>query len=232
MAVSLSSSPTVIRCQGILFDMDGILISSIGSVERSWTIWAGMRGIDPGSSLKTAHGRRAIETVAMLRPDLDSEAELKILEDLEIADNEGLRALPGVFELLRSLPADRWTVVTSATEKLARARLADGGIPVPKRLVTANQVTRGKPHPEPFIAGAALLGFKPEECVVFEDSASGAIAGRAAGCTVIATTFSHPVESLEAAHYLVEDLTGVTAAQDESGIMLSFVPLESERNSQ
>jgi mannitol-1-/sugar-/sorbitol-6-phosphatase len=209
--------------------MDGILISSLGSVERSWTKWAKMRGIEVEQVLKTTHGRRAIETVALLRPDLDSEAELKILEDQEIADNEGLRALPGVCELLSSLPADRWTVVTSATEKLARARLADGGIPVPARLVTANQVTRGKPHPEPFIAGAALLGFKPEECVVFEDSASGVIAGRAAGCTVIATTFSHPVDSLEAAHYLVQDLTGVTATQDESGIELSFVPLASPR---
>jgi sugar-phosphatase len=228
MASSLSSSPILVRCQGILFDMDGILISSLGSVVRSWTKWAEMRGIDPESSLKTAHGRRAIETVAMLRPDLDSEAELKILEDLEIADNEGLRALPGVCELLRSLPADRWTVVTSATEKLARSRLADGGIPVPNRLVTANQVTRGKPHPEPFVAGAALLGFKPQDCVVFEDSASGVIAGRAAGCTVIATTFSHSVESLEAAHYLLEDLTGVTAALDEAGILLRFVPLASE----
>jgi sugar-phosphatase len=225
MASYHSSSPILVRCQGILFDMDGILISSLGSVERSWTRWAEMRGIDTALALHTTHGRRAIETVALLRPDLDSEAELKIVEDFEIADNEGLKALPGVCDLLRSLPADRWTVVTSATEKLARARLADGGIPVPTRLVTADQVTRGKPHPEPFVAGAALLGFKPGECVVFEDSASGAIAGRDAGCTVIATTFSHPVESLDAAHYLVEDLTGVTAAQDESGIMLRLAML-------
>jgi mannitol-1-/sugar-/sorbitol-6-phosphatase len=225
MASSLSSSPILVRCQGVLFDMDGILISSLGSVERSWTKWGEMRSVDTALALKTAHGRRAIETIALLRPDLDSEAELKILEDQEIADNEGLRALPGVCELLRSLPDDRWTVVTSATEKLARVRLADGGIPVPARLVTADQVTRGKPHPEPFIAGAALLGFKPEDCVVFEDSASGAIAGRAAGCIVIATTFSHSVESLDAAHYLVEDLTGVTAEQDETGITLRFVPL-------
>jgi sugar-phosphatase len=225
MASSNSSSPILVRCQGILFDMDGILISSLGSVERSWTRWAEMRGIDLALALQTTHGRRAIETVALLRPDLDSEAELKIVEDFEIADNEGLKALPGVCDLLRSLPADRWTVVTSATEKLARARLADGGIPVPTRLVTANQVTRGKPHPEPFVAGAALLGFKPQECVVFEDSASGAVAGRDAGCTVIATTFSHPVESLDAAHYLVEDLTGVTAEQDEGGIVLRLATL-------
>jgi|SRR5580658_2749174 sugar-phosphatase len=200
MSSSIFSSPVIVHCQGILFDMDGILISSIGSVERSWTKWAGMRGIDPEVALGIAHGRRAIETVAMLRPDLDGEVELKILEDFEIADNEGLKVLPGVCEMLKRLPADRWTVVTSATEKIAHARLADGGIPVPRQLVTANRVTRGKPHPEPFIVGAALLGFKPAECVVFEDSASGAIAGREAGCTVIDTTFSHSVESLDAAH--------------------------------
>jgi sugar-phosphatase len=116
-------------------------------------------------------------------------------------------------------------VVTSATERLARARLAAGGVPVPERLVTANQVTRGKPDPEPFLAGAALLGFAPEECVVFEDSSSGAKAGRAAGCTVIATTFSHSVETLDAAHYLVNDLTGLEVQQDKDGLILKLTPL-------
>jgi mannitol-1-/sugar-/sorbitol-6-phosphatase len=205
--------------------MDGILISSLGSVERSWAAWAKMRGLEPGAALSVAHGRRAIETVALLRPDLDSEAELKVIEDLEIADNEGLRVLPGVLELLAALPAERWTVVTSATERLARVRMAAGGIPAPERLVTANQVTRGKPHPEPFLAGAALLGFQPEVCVVFEDSSSGAQAGRAAGCTVIATTFSHPVERLDAAHYLVNDLTSVKVESTSGGLELRVMPL-------
>ena len=205
--------------------MDGILISSLGSVERSWAAWARMRGLESEDTLRVAHGRRAIETVALLRPDLDSEAELKVIEDLEVADNEGLTVLPGVPELLAALPAGRWTVVTSATERLARLRLAAGGIPVPARLVTANHVTRGKPHPEPFLAGAALLGMKPEACVVFEDSASGAQAGRAAGCTVIATTFSHPVETLDAAHFLVRDLTAVRAEMDEHGLVLHVRPL-------
>jgi len=135
--------------------------------------------------------------------------------------------LPGVPELLAALPLDCWTVVTSATERLARVRLAVGGIPVPERLVTADQVTKGKPHPEPFLAGAALLGLKPEECVVFEDSASGTKAGRAAGCTVVATTFSHSVESLDAAHYLVEDLSGmrVTVLGGDEGLVLGFTPM-------
>ena len=226
MASSVITSPVEIRCQGVLFDMDGILISSLGSVERSWTKWAQMRGVEPAYAIRIAHGCRAIETLAKLRPDLDSEAELKIIEDIEIEDNEGLSVLPGVLQLLRALPRDRWTVVTSATERLARVRLATGGIPVPEQVVTANQVTRGKPHPEPFRAGAALLGFKPEECVVFEDSSSGAQAGRAAGCTVVATTFSHPIESLDAAHYLVKDVTGVTVEREGDGLVLRLTPLQ------
>jgi mannitol-1-/sugar-/sorbitol-6-phosphatase len=217
---AMNPPPVLIRCQGILFDLDGILISSLGSVERSWGTWARMRGIDPETALRGAHGRRAIDTLARLRPDLDSAAELKVIEDLEVADKKGLAVLPGVPELLRALPAERWTVVTSSTERLARVRLAAAGVPVPARLVTANQVTRGKPHPEPFLAGAALLGVRPEACVVFEDSSSGAQAGRAAGCTVIATTHSHPAETLDAAHYLVRDLTDVSAEMDRDGLVL------------
>jgi sugar-phosphatase len=225
MPSSVSSAPVLIRCKGILFDMDGILISSIGSVERSWTKWAHLRGVDPALARKTAHGRRAIETVAKLRPDLDSEQELKVIEDIEVADNEGLTVLPGVLDLLAALPSDRWTVVTSATERLARIRLAAGGIPVPKRLVTADQVTRGKPHPEPFLAGAALLGVAPADCVVLEDSSSGAEAGRAAGCTVVATTFSHPAEFLDRAHYLLRDLTGIRVESLGDEIVIRFTPL-------
>ncbi|HEY1576672.1 MAG TPA: HAD family hydrolase [Terracidiphilus sp.] len=224
----MTSSPVELRCKGVLFDMDGILISSIGSVERSWTKWAEMRGVDQELARKTAHGRRAIETAAMLRPDLDSEAELKLIEDIELADGEGLAVLPGVLDLLQALPADRWTVVTSATERLARLRLAQAGIPVPQRLVTAEDVEQGKPDPAPYLAGAALLGLPAEECVVFEDAESGTLAGRAAGCTVIATTFSHQVESLSAAHYLVEDVSGVSVRilPGEQGIVLTFTPME------
>jgi len=207
--------------------MDGILVSSLGSVERSWTKWARLRGVDPELACKTAHGCRAMDTLAKLRPGLDPEVELKIVEDLEVADNEGLTVLPGVLNLLSSLPQERWTVVTSATERLARARMTAGGVPVPKKLITAEWVTRGKPHPEPFLAGAALLGFSPRECVVFEDSSSGAQAGRTAGCTVVATTFSHPAEALDAAHYLVTDLSGMEIAllSGVQGLTLDFTAL-------
>ncbi len=222
----MPSSLVVIPCQAILFDMDGILISSIASVDRSWTKWAEMRGVDPALTRKLAHGRRAVETIAKLRPDLDPEAELKVIEDIEVEDNEELTVLPGVRELLAALPRNRWTVVTSATERIARIRLTAGGIPVPERVVTAEHVTHGKPHPEPFLAGAALLDVAPQDCVVFEDSPSGVKAGRAAGCTVVATTFSLPAELLDAANYLVHDLTGVRVENSADGLFLHLTPLE------
>jgi len=226
MGSSVASSPVQIRCKGLLFDMDGILISSLGSVERSWTKWAQMRGIDPAYAINMAHGCRSIETVARLRPDLDPETENQLIEQIEIDDTEGLSVLPGVHDLLRSIPPTCWTVVTSATGPLARVRLAAGAIPIPERFVTAESVKHGKPAPDPYLAGAALLGFAPEECVVFEDAESGTKAGRAAGCTVIATTFSHSIESLSAAHYLVRDLTEVRAEAGTSGdIELRFTPL-------
>jgi sugar-phosphatase len=227
MASSIAPSPVEIPCQAILFDMDGILISSLGSVERCWTKWANMHGIDPEYACRMAHGCRSIDTVALLRPDLDAEAENDIIEGMEVADTEGILLLPGVLDLLTALPPDRWTVVTSATEQLARVRLAAGGVPVPERLITAECVTEGKPHPAPYLAGAALLGFAPEECVVFEDAASGTKSGRAAGCTVVATTFSHPIETLDAAHYLIEDVTGVSVETlpGGEGLLLKLTPL-------
>jgi sugar-phosphatase len=227
MASSLLSSPVTIRCKGILFDMDGVLISSLGSVERSWTRWAEMRGIDPAYALSIVHGRRSIETIAWLRPDLNAEAENRIIEKLEIDDKEGLMVLPGVLDLLATLPVGTWTVVTSATGPLARVRLAAAGIPSSGRIITADDVVKGKPDPAPYLAGAALLGFPPAECVVIEDAASGAKAGRAAGCTVVATTFSHSIEALDAANYIIRDLTGVRVTELAGGerIELRLMPI-------
>jgi sugar-phosphatase len=207
--------------------MDGILISSIGSVERSWTKWAESRGVDPTTAIHTAHGCRAIETIRKLRPDLNDEAELKYIEEIEIMDNEGLAVLPGVLDLIASLPISKWTVVTSATERLARVRMADGGVPVPERIITADAVTNGKPHPEPYLRGAEILGLPASDCVVFEDSSSGARAGRSAGCTVIATTFSHSIAELSAAHFLVNDLTAiqVEVLPGNEGLAFHFTPL-------
>lgn len=219
------ASPIQLPCQAILFDMDGILISSLAAVERCWRKYAEMRALDPAYVLSITHGVRAIETVERLRPDLDPEAELKVIEDLEMVDTEGLTVLPGVPQLLTSLPQDRWAVVTSATEHLARVRLAAAHLPIPRYFVSADRVTYGKPHPEPFLAGADLLGFAPQDCVVFEDAPSGVEAGRAAGCTVVATTFSHRKEELTGANYIIPDITELRVEPSSDGLLLRLTPL-------
>jgi sugar-phosphatase len=184
--------------------MDGVLVSSLGSVERSWQTWAQGHGLDVRETIKTAHGMRAIETVRVLRPDADHAAELKMIEDLEIEDIDGLEVLEGVTSILQLLPQKFWTIVTSATERLARSRLAFAGIPVPKHIITADMVANGKPHPEPYLKGAKILGLAPADCIVIEDSTSGSKAGHAAGCKVLATTFSHSIDQLAAASWIVE----------------------------
>src|ERR1700728_3719035 len=207
MKPSSTNAPVIrVRTRGLLFDMDGVLISSLGSVERSWQTWAEGHGLDVRETIKTAHGMRAIETVRALRPDADHTAELKVIEDLEIADKEGLEVLEGVTSILQSVPQKFWTIVTSATERLARSRLTFAGIPVPQHIITADMVANGKPHPEPYLKGAKILGLAPEDCIVIEDSTSGAKAGHAAGCKVLATTFSHTIQQLTAADWIVESL--------------------------
>jgi len=210
--------------------MDGVLISSIGSVERTWTKWAEKHGMDPVSTIHTVHGRRAFESLQMLRPDLDVHAEHRWIENMEIEDSGDIETLRGVCKLLTSLPQQYWTIVTSATNRLARVRLAAGNVPVPEKIITGDDVANGKPDPEPYRKGAELLGLAPEDCIVVEDSGSGIGAGKAAGCRVLATTFTHGVETLLEADWIVESLEDVevTILPDGQGLELEFSPLPKE----
>ncbi len=214
-----------LQVQGLLFDMDGILVSSLDSVERSWIKWGNMHEVDGAKALKTAHGKRAIETIRLLRPDLNDLEELARIEQIEIDDTEGLSVLPGIPELLRSLPAGSWTVCTSATERLARVRMEHAGLIPPARFIAADMVDHGKPHPEPYLRGAALLGFAPEHCLVFEDAPAGCLAGKAAGCTVIATLFSHTAEQLSAADWKIASLEDVRVSGKAGALTVHFEPL-------
>jgi sugar-phosphatase len=216
-----------VRVKGVLFDMDGVLVSSIGSVERSWTKWSERHGMDPVDTIRRAHGRRAIDSIRAIRPDLDAVAENKLVENWEVEDTEGVAELLGVKDLVKQLPEGSWAIVTSATRRLAEARLGAAGIVPPAKWITGDVVVNGKPDPEPYLKGAALLGFAPEECLVVEDAESGANAGRAAGCKVLGTTFSHAIEDLKAADWIVDTLenVGVTILPNGEGLELEFQPL-------
>jgi sugar-phosphatase len=209
-------APVKIAAKGLLFDNDGVIISSIASVNRCWRRWARHYGVPGWEGYTIPHGVRAVDIMRSLRPDFtpeDAAAGLRLIEDMEIDDTEDLKVLPGVRVLLDSLPPERWTIVTSATRRLLVGRLKAAVLPLPPRVVVGDEVVNGKPHPEPYQKGAALLGFAPAECVVIEDAPSGVGAGVAAGCRVLGVLGTHSAEELYAAgaEWVTPSLEAVTA---------------------
>ncbi len=219
-AIMGTMTPLVIPACGVLFDMDGVLISSTGADERCWLQWARHHGMEGSFSVQSTHGRRAVDTLRALRPDLDPVPELRRLEDFDAEDYSGLRVYPGVAALLASLPTERWTIVTSATAPLLKGRMREAGLPTPAALVTSETVEHGKPHPEPYLAGARLLGCAPADCVVIEDSPAGVASGKAAGCRVLAVTNSHAREELLAADWQIDSLEHVRVRVVAGGVEL------------
>jgi len=210
---------TKIKCKGVLFDLDGVLADSTPAVARVWTIWANRHGFDAEETVRRAHGRPSLATIRELLPNADYASENAAVERMEIDDLDGIVALPGAAELLRALPADRWTIVTSCTRPLALVRLRAAGLPIPANLVTSNDITNGKPHPEPYLKGAEILGFAPEDCVVIEDAPAGIRAGKAAGARVIAlqTTEREALLREAGAGWIVKDCDSVRVQNSHAG---------------
>jgi mannitol-1-/sugar-/sorbitol-6-phosphatase len=200
---------TTIKFHALLFDLDGVLVDSTPAVARCWTRFALIHGFDPETVVRQAHGRPSIATLRELLPDADHEAENRQMEQWEIEDIADVIALPGAAELLRALPVDRWAIVTSCTRALAEVRIRAGGLPQPKFLITSNDITRGKPDPEPYLKGAAALGIPPGDCVVVEDAPAGIRAGAAAGAGVLAlrTTDIDSELTTAGARWIINDLS-------------------------
>ncbi len=198
---------TLLRCRGVLFDMDGVLVDSTPAVGRVWAGWAREHGFEPDAVVRMAHGRPSITTIRELLPNADHAAEDREVERREIADVDGVVPLPGAMELLQALPLDRWAIVTSCTRRLAGVRIGAAGLPKPKHLVTSSDVIRGKPDPEPYQKGAQILGVPAAKCLVVEDAPAGIRAGKAAGARVVALrTTANDAELEEAgADWIVKD---------------------------
>src|SRR5271168_2952966 len=201
-----------IICRGLLFDLDGVLVDSTPAVERVWHRWAAEHGFVPAEVVRRAHGRPSITTIRELLPEGDHEKENREVERREIADTNGVVPLPGALELLRAMPENAWTIVTSCTRALALVRIAAAGLPLPKLLVTSTDVRRGKPDPEPYLKGAEFLGLDAAQCVVVEDAPAGVRAGKAAGTRVLALRTTSPDADLSAAgaDWIVDDLSAIS----------------------
>jgi len=202
-----------------LFDMDGTLLSSIACAERVWTRWAERHGVDVAAFLPTIHGMRAVETVGRLRlPGVDPVAEAAVIHAEEMIDVDGIAAIAGVAAFLGALPADRWAVVTSAPRELALRRIAAAGLPVPPRMIAAEDVGSGKPAPDCFLLAAAILGVSARDCLVFEDAPAGIAAAEAAGASVLVITATH-AQPLDTRHPGIADYAALAPRIEADGAL-------------
>jgi mannitol-1-/sugar-/sorbitol-6-phosphatase len=218
-----------ITCSAILFDLDGVLIDSTPAVARVWRQWAMERGFNPDEVVHKAHGRPSIATVRDYLPDADHEAENREIEGREIEDIAGVVPLPGTLTFLKQLPIDRWAIVTSCTKPLAEVRIRAAGLPTPCYLLTSSDIVKGKPDPEPYMKGAALLGLTAPECIVVEDVPAGIRSGKSAGARVIAfrTTSSEAELRSAGADWILENCCDISLVATQN----SKLTLQIEENS-
>jgi sugar-phosphatase len=206
-----------------LFDMDGTVTNSIAATERVWTAWARRHGLDVETFLPTIHGVRAEETIRRQNlTDVDIAHEVAAVLAGEIADIDDVHPIPGAEAFLRDLPADRWAVVTSAQRDLALSRLTAAGLPIPTVLVTAEDVSRGKPAPDGYVLAAQRLGVAADACLVFEDAPAGVLAGESAGAQVIVITAAHR-HPFETEHPTLADYSDIRIKIGPDGLRLSKV---------
>ena len=194
----------------VLIDVDGTLVDSTGAIERMWRTFLGWYDLPDSAFPQPLHGKRAEDHIrAMLPERLVAEAVTRMAAQ-EIEDVEGTTAVPGAAELLESLDAAGipWAVVTSGTVPVAEMRLKAAGLPMPSVMVTAEDVARGKPHPDPYLLGRTRLG-DPAACLALEDAPAGIDSARAAGCRVVALSTTHPATELTAAELVLADLTSL-----------------------
>ena len=186
------------ECSAVIFDLDGVLVDSAAFVEQQWRRWASVRGLGAEPFLRVCHGRRALETIRLAAPHLDAEAEVAAFTPADEAGGAPMGPLAGAARLLDVLPAEGWGVATSGGRGAATLRLRRAGLPMPRVLVCAEDVARGKPSPDVYLLAATRLGVAPSDCLVLEDAPAGIEAARAAGMSVVGLTTTHPTAQLAA----------------------------------
>ncbi len=205
-----------LRCAAILFDLDGVLVDSAACVERTWRQWAEKHGLDPGLVLAEAHGRRTIETVQRVAPHLAAASEVAALAESESNTTEGVFEVPGARELLAPLPLDVWAIVTSGIRTVATLRIRHTGLPMPRVLVCADEIGRGKPDPEGYLTAAQRLGVAPVACVVIEDTPAGLEAAQAAGMRAIGVSGTYGRAALTNAEFTIDRLNALSVVLTET----------------
>ncbi|CCM05573.1 uncharacterized protein FIBRA_07800 [Fibroporia radiculosa] len=230
---------TTVHFDVILFDMDGTLVDSTAGVVGAWELFKQKYpGLDVTAVLSSSHGVRTVENLRIhcgIEDPEEQEREATRFENAIVSEStkngrEGIIMLPGVREIMQELepfakhPNPRWAICTSATRTYASAALKKASIPVPDAFVVSEDVTKGKPEPDPYLLGAKKCGVDPSRCLVVEDAPAGVRSGKAAGCKTLALLTSHSRAQVEAAapDFIVKDLSCVTMKKTEDGVEVTI----------
>jgi len=211
-----------INCDALLFDLDGVLIDSTVCIVRHWQQWAKKHNLNLDDIMSIAHGRRSVETIQLVAPQLAAEEEAERFAAVEAADTKDVVLLEGAGPLLRLLPSNAWAIVTSGSKNVATARLNQTGLPIPDILITADDVTKGKPDPEPYLLAAEKLAIPPERCVVIEDAPAGIDSALSAGMQTIAITTTHDPHSFGQEQVMVDTLSQLEIVENRDEYRLSI----------
>ena len=216
-----------LRVDALIFDMDGVVIDSGDVYAKHWRSWGAEHGLDYDTEIAHVHpGRPPVETVRLVAPQLDAEAESRHFNESLTTDAaaDTIGPMPGAIALLSSLPPDRWAIATSAFRLIAKEWLAAAGLPEPAALVTVDDIENGKPAPDPFLRAAALLDRDPVRCLVIEDAPAGITGAKAAGAAVLALQTTHGFDDLAEADHHTASLATVRVDVDDDGLLVSWQP--------
>jgi sugar-phosphatase len=213
-----------IQVAGLLFDNDGVLVDSTAVVEDSWRAFAGWYDLPVDDVLERVHGRRSRDVIAHYADRLPVSADEAFARYIDACIREfvQVKLLPGTAELVASLPEQGWAVVTSGTKVVTQARWKAAGLPDPPVLISAEDVSEGKPKPDPYRTAAQRLQLNPADCLAIEDSPAGLTSARAAGCTTLALLTTHRREDLDA-DLVAADLAAVRITNND-GFNVSVNP--------
>lgn len=192
-----------------IFDMDGTLVDNMRFHVQAWVSLSRALGLDTPEERfeREFAGKRNEEILpALLGRPVPPEELVRLAERKESHYRElyapHLTPVPGARELLGRLHgAGVGLAVASAAPRANRTFVLEGLAlrPLFSHVIGAEDVTRGKPSPDIFLAAARALGVEPSACVVFEDAVNGILAARAAGMFAVGVSTLTPAEALREA---------------------------------
>lgn len=207
------------RC-GVIFDMDGVLVDSAAPHEESWRVLAAELGHNVTSEQFTAtFGRQNRDIIPLLFDVNDPDQITALSERKELVYRELVRdrvpLVRGAAALVRALHSTGVGLAIGSSgprENIDLVVKALDACGLFHAIVSANDVTRGKPDPQVFLLAAERLGRAPADCVVIEDAPVGVTAARRAGCKPVAVLMHHPQEAFAEACRVYPTLGDIDAA--------------------